>query len=61
VSYRIYRGDWGAETFLTATTATSFTDAGAGSWTYHFYRVTAVNAAGLESPLTPDAGGMQTC
>jgi fibronectin type 3 domain-containing protein len=61
VSYKIYRGGWGTETFLTSTTATSFTDTGAGAWTWHYYRVTAVNAAGLEGAYTPDVGGYKTC
>ena len=61
-SYRVYRGDYGAETFLTTVTnATSYKDTTAGSWTWHYYRVTAVNAAGLESPMSPDVGGYQTC
>jgi hypothetical protein len=62
-SYRIYRGGWGAETFLASTTgtATSYNDATAGSWTYNYYKVTAVNAGGLESPQTADAGGEKTC
>jgi len=60
-SYRIYRGDWGAETFLTSTSATSFNDTTGGTWTFRYYRVTAVNSAGLEGPPTSDGGGYMTC
>jgi fibronectin type 3 domain-containing protein len=60
-SYRIYRGKWGAETFLASTTATTFTDGTPGQYVYNYYRVTAVNAAGLESPYTPDVGSYKSC
>jgi len=42
-------------------TSTSFNDTTSGSWTFNYYKVTAVNAGGLESPKTADAGGEKTC
>jgi hypothetical protein len=43
-------------------TATSFNDTTGGTWTWNYYRVTAVNAAGLEGPFSsPDVGGYKTC
>jgi|GEM_PF-2988630 len=63
-AYKIYRGSWGAETFLTTVpaTQTSFNDTMGGTWTWNYYRVTAVNAAGLEGPFSsPDVGGYKTC
>jgi titin len=59
VTYKIYRGGWGSETYLATTSATSYTDLSAPMWTYYFYRVAAVNATG-QGPYTPDVGGQRT-
>jgi hypothetical protein len=58
-SYRIYRGNWGTETFLTTVTGTSYADTGPAPYQWFFYRVAAVNAAG-QGPYTPDVGGSHT-
>jgi hypothetical protein len=60
-SYRVYRGAWGAETFLASTTGTSYNDTTGGTWTWNYYRVTAVNASNLEGPPSSDVGGYKTC
>ncbi|MBV8159481.1 MAG: hypothetical protein JO265_01020 [Acidimicrobiia bacterium] len=60
-AYRIYRGNWGQETYLTTTSTPPSLDKTGGQWLYYFYRVTAVNAAGLEGPPSADAGGYKSC
>ncbi|HEV3353495.1 MAG TPA: fibronectin type III domain-containing protein, partial [Acidimicrobiales bacterium] len=47
-SYRVYRGKYGAETFLASTPSPPFTDSTSGQYVFNYYRVTAVNAGGLE-------------
>jgi len=61
VAYKIYRGGYRTETFLATTTNLTFTDSTGGSWTWNYYRITAVNAAGMESAPTADLGGFKTC
>jgi titin len=60
-SYRIYRGAYGAETFLIQTIGpvTTYNDTSGAPWTYYFYRVAAVNAAG-QGPYSADVGGQRT-
>jgi fibronectin type 3 domain-containing protein len=61
-AYKVYRGGWGAETYLaTVTNGTSYNDTTGGTYTWNYYRVTAVNAAGLEGPPSADVGGDKTC
>jgi len=38
----------------------SYNDTTGGAWTWNYYRVTAVNAAG-ESVPSADVGGYKTC
>jgi subtilase family serine protease len=57
LSYKVYRGGWGSETYYATVsgTTTCYTDAAAPMWTWFYYRVTAVNAAG-EGPPSADVG-----
>jgi fibronectin type 3 domain-containing protein len=59
--YKIYRGAYGAETFLGQTTGPvlSYNDTTGSAWTYYFYRVAAVNAAG-QGPYSADVGSQRT-
>ncbi|MCU1449710.1 MAG: hypothetical protein JWP02_1880 [Acidimicrobiales bacterium] len=59
--YRIYRGAYGAETFLAEVTAPTVTynDTTGPAWTYYFYRVAAVNASG-QGPYSADVGSQRT-
>ena len=61
-AYNIYRGSWGAEVYLATVPASalSYNDTTGGAWTWNYYRVTAVNAAG-EGPPSADVGGYKTC
>jgi len=61
VAYKIYRGGSHVETYLASTTSTTYTDATGGRFTWNYYRVSAVNAAGMESPLSNEVGGYKTC
>ena len=58
--YRVYRSASPLTGFtpVANTEATSFRDPKEG---IAYYRVTAVNAGGLEGPPTADAGGYKTC
>ena len=52
----------GGETlYVSNVTGTSYNDVTGGTWTWNYYRVTAVNAGGQESPPTADVGGYKTC
>jgi fibronectin type 3 domain-containing protein len=61
VAYKIYRGGSGRESYLTTTSNTSYTDGTGGRFTWNYYKVTAVNAAGFESPLSSEVGGYKSC
>lgn len=60
LSYKIYRGDWGAETYLATVSGSTlcFQDTSVPMWTYYYYRVTAVNAAG-EGPPSNNTGALR--
>ncbi len=62
-AYKIYRGGWGAETYLATVngSALSYNDTTGGAYTYNYYRVTAVNAGGIEGPPSSNVGGYKTC
>ena len=57
LSYKVYRGGWGSETYFATVSGstTCYTDASAPMWTWFYYRVTAVNGAG-EGPPSADVG-----
>ena len=59
VTYNIYRGGFGKETFLASTSALSYNDASTPAYTYYFYRVAAVNSVG-QGPYTPDVGAQRS-
>ena len=60
LAYKIYRGGWGSETyFATVSGTTCYTDSAAPVWTWYYYRITAVNAAG-EGPPSADVGANRT-
>jgi hypothetical protein len=61
LSYKVYRGGWASETYLATVSGstTCFTDTSAAMWTWFYYRVTAVNAAG-EGPPSADVGANRT-
>jgi hypothetical protein len=42
-------------------TTLTFNDTSAAMWAYYFYRVTAVNAAGVEGQPSADVGAMRSC
>jgi hypothetical protein len=58
-NYLVCRGNWGAETCMWTTSATTFQDTSAAMWTWYYYRVAAVNSAG-QGPYTPDVGNNRT-